>query len=51
MSVIVKDEEGKILLFCKGADRFVTNGLYALMILGLVLTFTFCHVDLVYMSM
>ena len=25
MSVIVEDEEGKILLFCKGADRFVIN--------------------------
>jgi len=23
MSVIVKDEEGKILLLCKGADRYV----------------------------
>ena len=25
MSVIVEDEEGKILLLCKGADRFVIN--------------------------
>lgn len=25
MSVIVRDEEGKILLLCKGADRFVIN--------------------------
>jgi magnesium-transporting ATPase (P-type) len=25
MSVIVKDEEGRILLMCKGADRYVIN--------------------------
>jgi len=25
MSVIVQDGEGKILLLCKGADRFVIN--------------------------
>ena len=25
MSVIVKDEEGRIFLLCKGADRFVIN--------------------------
>ena len=27
MSVIVRDEEGKILLLCKGADRFVITHL------------------------
>lgn len=25
MSVIVRDEDGQIFVFCKGADRFATN--------------------------
>lgn len=30
MSVIVRDEEGKLLLFSKGADRFVNCLVFAI---------------------
>jgi magnesium-transporting ATPase (P-type) len=42
MSVIVRNEEGKLLLLCKGADRFVKRNITS----KLIKLFRLCHMIL-----